>query len=79
MFARTRQEVVGLLAVAILMVSGFAVAQGEPAPEEMTGLTIGETVPEFELNDQDGESHSLKDILAGEGTTVLMFYRSANW
>ena len=54
-------------------------AQGEEAPDSMTGLKVGETVPDFTLKDQDGNEQSLKGLLAKEGTTALMFVRSANW
>ena len=68
------------MALAIgFVVPSIAFAQGEAAPESMTGPDIGETVPDFTLKDQDGNDTSLKDLLAKEGTTVLVFHRSANW
>jgi len=69
-----------LVAIAVgFVVPSLAFAQGEAAPETMTGLAVGETVPDFTLKDQEGNDQSLKGLLAKEGTTVLVFHRSANW
>ena len=69
-----------LVAIAIgFIVPALAHAQGEAAPESMTGLKVGDTVPDFTLKDQNGADTSLKELLAKEGTTVLVFHRSANW
>ncbi len=54
-------------------------AEGEFAPDSMTGLQVGEKVPDFTLKDQNGKERALKDLLAKKGTTVLVFYRSALW
>lgn len=67
-----------LMTIGVLM-SPDTYAAGDPAPESMTGLKVGEKVPDFTLKDQNGKEHSLKGLLAKEGTTVLVFYRSANW
>lgn len=67
-----------LVAVGVV-VSPDATAAGDPAPEEMTGLKVGEKVPDFTLKDQNGKEHSLESLLAKKGTTVLVFFRSALW
>lgn len=61
-----------------LTVPVFAYETGEAAPDEMTGIKVGEKVPSFTLKDQNGVEHSLSELLK-EGTVVLMFYRSAYW
>ena len=61
----------------LLLVAG-AVLAANPAPEEKTGLSVGEKAPEFKLKDQTGEERSLTDLLKG-GNVALVFYRSASW
>jgi hypothetical protein len=69
-----------LMVMAGLLIPSLSYAQGEAAPESMTGLlNVGDTIPGFTLKDQEGADQSLKGLLAKEGTTVLVFYRSANW
>jgi cytochrome oxidase Cu insertion factor (SCO1/SenC/PrrC family) len=55
-------------------------AQGKakPAPEEQTGLKVGEKAPKFTLKDQEGKERSLDEFL-GKGKVALVFYRSADW
>jgi hypothetical protein len=55
-----------------------AVATAAPAPEEKTGLKVGEKAPEFTLKDQAGNERSLRDLLK-DGPVALVFYRSASW
>lgn len=62
---------------------GFLVGMGaasaaDPAPEEKTGLKVGEKAPEFKLKDQSGAERSLATLLK-DGTVALVFYRSASW
>ena len=54
-----------------------ASAEAEPAPA-IPGLAIGQPAPDFELPDQHGKTHSLKELLAS-GPVALVFYRSADW
>tara|TARA_B100000686_G_scaffold228516_1_gene235886 strand:- start:53 stop:226 length:174 start_codon:yes stop_codon:yes gene_type:complete len=42
------------------------------------GPQIGETVPQFELPDQNGKLQSLDSILGPNGA-MLLFHRSADW
>jgi cytochrome oxidase Cu insertion factor (SCO1/SenC/PrrC family) len=55
-----------------------AQAKGKPAPEEQTGLKVGEKAPRFTLKDQEGKERSLDEFL-GKGKVALVFYRSADW
>jgi hypothetical protein len=42
------------------------------------GPQVGERVPDFTLNDQQGRSHTLTSLL-GPGGLMLVFFRSADW
>ncbi len=52
--------------------------KGKPAPEEQTGLKVGEKAPRFTLKDQQGAERSLDELLK-KGKVALVFYRSADW
>jgi cytochrome oxidase Cu insertion factor (SCO1/SenC/PrrC family) len=52
--------------------------KGKPAPEELTGIKVGERAPKFALNDQEASERSLDEFLK-KGNVALVFYRSANW
>jgi len=43
-----------------------------------TGPNIGETVPDFRLQDQNGNEQTLRSIMGPKGA-LLVFYRSADW
>jgi hypothetical protein len=43
-----------------------------------TGPNVGESVPEFRLQDQNGAAQTLRSILGPKGA-LLVFYRSADW
>ena len=43
-----------------------------------TGPNVGESVPEFRLQDQNGSEKTLHSILGPKGA-LLVFYRSADW
>jgi hypothetical protein len=43
-----------------------------------TGPNVGETVPDFRLQDQNGTSQTLHSILGPKGA-LIVFYRSADW
>jgi hypothetical protein len=55
-----------------------AATAAAPAPEEKTGLKVGEKAPEFTLKDQAGNERSLRGLLK-DGPVALVFYRSASW
>jgi len=42
------------------------------------GPQVGERVPDFSLNDQDGAIRNLNSILGPKGA-MLVFIRSADW
>jgi len=51
----------------------------DPTDEGMkTGPAIGETIPEFEAMDQNGNSIRFQDIAGPKGAMIL-FHRSADW
>jgi cytochrome oxidase Cu insertion factor (SCO1/SenC/PrrC family) len=66
---------------ALLVALGFLWGTGraaDPAPEEQTGVKVGEKAPPFKLKDQKGEERSLEEFLK-RGKVALVFYRSADW
>jgi cytochrome oxidase Cu insertion factor (SCO1/SenC/PrrC family) len=69
------------LAAAVVLLAAptaWSQAKGKPAPEEQTGLKVGEKAPKFTLTDQAGKERSLDEFL-GKGKVALVFYRSADW
>jgi cytochrome oxidase Cu insertion factor (SCO1/SenC/PrrC family) len=69
-----------LAAVVVLLAAPASWAQGraKPAPEEQTGLKVGEPASKFTLKDQEGRERSLDEFLQ-KGKVALVFYRSADW
>ena len=63
---------------AIALTATAAVAQREPAPEEMTGVKVGETAPDFTLTALDGKEYTLSEMVK-DGPVAVVFYRSADW
>ena len=55
----------------MLLVCGALVAREYGPP-------VGSRMPEFELKDQAGKSHTLRSLLGPKGA-VILFYRSADW
>jgi cytochrome oxidase Cu insertion factor (SCO1/SenC/PrrC family) len=55
-----------------------AQGSGKPAPEEQTGLKVGEKALAFTLKDQDGRQRTLDELLK-KGKVALVFFRSADW
>jgi cytochrome oxidase Cu insertion factor (SCO1/SenC/PrrC family) len=66
------------LVVFVLFVGTGAVFAADPAPEDKTGLKVGEKAPEFRLKDQSGRERSLATLIK-DGNVALVFYRSASW
>lgn len=65
------------VAFGVLVSVGAAIA-AEPAPDEKTGIKVGQKAPEFTLKDQTGAERALSTLLK-DGPVALVFYRSANW
>jgi hypothetical protein len=42
------------------------------------GPPVGTPMPPFEAPDQNGKTHTLKDLLGPNGAAIV-FYRSADW
>jgi hypothetical protein len=54
-------------------------ASPSAVPDARTlGPQVGERVPDFTLNDQQGRSHTLTSLLGPRGL-MLVFFRSADW
>jgi thioredoxin-dependent peroxiredoxin len=69
------------LAAAVVLLAApatFSQTKAKPAPEEQTGLKVGEKAPTFTLKDQEGKERTLAEFL-GKGKVALVFYRSADW
>ena len=69
-----------LTAAVLLLTAPAAWPQGKArsAPEEQTGLKVGEKAPKFALKDQEGKERSLEEFV-GKRKVALVFYRSADW
>ena len=50
----------------------------EPPVEEVARLGVGDQAPNFRLQDQAGDQHTLESMLA-DGQVALVFHRSADW
>ena len=76
----SRIRSVALVSALSLLCAANARAQdkGKPAPEEQTGLMVGEPAPKFTLKDQDGKERSQGEFL-GKGKVALVFFRSTDW
>jgi hypothetical protein len=69
-----------LLTALLLCAPVIALEPGAEAPQEMQGhVKVGDQAPSFALKDQNGQEHSLKDLLDADGFLALVFYRSADW
>ena len=73
-----------ILLVALLLVGGL-VTRGEAMQAErqvidlsQRGPQVGETIPDFTLEDQYGAPWT-RDSLLGANGTMLVFLRSADW
>ena len=53
----------------------FVIAQNDAL---RTGPRVGEKVPDFALSDQNGQEHSLQQLMGPKGL-LLVFVRSADW
>jgi cytochrome oxidase Cu insertion factor (SCO1/SenC/PrrC family) len=78
MFSPIRSMTLAAAVVLLAVPSAWSQGKGKPAPEEQTGLKVGESAPKFTLKDQEGKERSLDEFL-GKGQVALVFYRSADW
>ena len=78
MFRPIRSALLGTAIALLFAPSGWAQGKAKPAPDEQTGLKVGEKAPKFTLKDQDGKERSLDELLK-KGKVALVFYRSADW
>ncbi len=71
----------------VLLLVGALAAQSPSSPQTTTrpkidvsklGPRVGERVPDFSLNDQNGKSWTLQSIMGPKGA-MLVFVRSADW
>jgi len=49
-----------------------------PGQDIKTGPSVGQQVPAFSAQDQEGRNHTLKSIMGPKGA-MLVFFRSADW
>lgn len=70
-FQRTRTAAC-LVALLLISTALPAVAQDQPR------VKVGETAPDFKLQDQNGKQVQLKELLKKK-PVALVFYRSASW
>ena len=70
-YAKLKEDLMRTFRLAILAAYSTAFAADH-------GLSVGASMPNFEARDQNGQTHSLKDILGPNGA-ALVFYRSADW
>jgi hypothetical protein len=73
-------SILGLVMSVLLLIpqSGLAQAEREVIDLSERGPQVGETIPDFSLTDQYGETWT-RDRILGENGTMLVFIRSANW
>ena len=78
MFSPIRAMTFAATVVLVAAPAAWSQGKGKPAPEEQTGVKVGEKAPKFTLKDQEGKERSLDDFLK-KGKVALVFYRSADW
>ena len=70
-----------MIAVAVVaaVTSGTVATAQDPLPDvDQFGPQVGETVPDFSLVDQFGETRTLQSLMGPNGL-ILVFSRSADW
>ena len=70
------------ISLALVALPGFAQNFLTDVPEQSLGMVsgpeIGDTLPEFEAYDQNGNLVGLDDVMGPNGAMVV-FHRSADW
>ena len=67
-----------LTALAVAMAQSAPSAGPQRADPAMLGPAVGQPIPSFEAEDQDGRRRQFVS-LAGHNGLVLVFFRSADW
>ncbi len=63
----------------VVLLGSLISSQAPPLPDvERFGPKVGETVPDFALVDQRGDTHDLASLMGRNGL-MLVFSRSADW
>lgn len=63
----------------VVLLGSLLSAQAPPLPDvERFGPQVGETVPDFALVDQQGDTRDLASLMGRNGL-MLVFSRSADW
>ena len=74
-----KKTLLSLLTITAVFLGLSLRAQAKETPTELPGLSIGETIPEFNLKNAAGESVSSQSLLAEDKTLAVVFFRSAGW
>ena len=72
------QKILVALMLGWLGLAGVAFAQSDPVDPGTLGPQVGETVPDFTLQDHRGETRTLASLYGPRGV-MLVFSRSADW
>ena len=69
-----------VLFFSVLIAGAFSLAAQAPSRIDLSklGPKVGERVPDFSLNDQNGKTWTLESIMGPKGA-MLVFFRSADW
>lgn len=78
LFATAALGCLGPLAVNLAAEPPPAAGPGAAPDVSTLGPQIGEKVPDFDLPDQHGRTHTLSSLMGPRGL-VLVFNRSADW
>jgi len=74
MVSEPRMVVLTFLACFSVMLTGISYAKVETIPQRAAPVTVGETAPDFTLEDQNGRKVTLSES-RGKNPVVLVFYR----
>jgi hypothetical protein len=68
----------GLWAISARPIEGEARLSRQPVDVSRLGPQVGQRVPDFTLEDQNGKQWTLPSIMGPKGA-MLVFFRSADW
>jgi hypothetical protein len=65
---------------AVLAAASIQAAESDSGLVDVASLgpQVGEQVPDFQLQDQNGVQHTLQSVMGPNGA-MLLFHRSADW